>query len=273
MNFWIENKDAITTIGVLLTILVSLISLYFTVRNNKAIHYVNSITKNRLEWMYKFKDYLSEFVKMTASHEHKNYIEGPEKISNHFDELAKLVFTIEMHLNFKGEIDQKIINLINEIVEIEHVSYFYTKYASYINEREIIKGIVKRIDESEGVTKDEMDEMLSRNKDMLLYIENNTYMKNFVEKKFTNGKSISSIQDSYIELMNVYFSVLEYGLKATDITQRLFVKLQKEVRVYLKFEWNRIKFEAKGRKYSIRKQMKDLKQLYSEYDEKCKVNS
>lgn len=43
-------------------------------------------------------------------------------------------------------------------------------------------------------------------------------------------------------------------------------ELLRHVRVYLKFEWNRIKIEASGRTYKKNKQSKDLKKLYELYD-------
>lgn len=58
LQFFSENKDALTSIGILLTFLISSISLYFSVRNNKAVHYVNAVTKNRVEWLYKFREYI-----------------------------------------------------------------------------------------------------------------------------------------------------------------------------------------------------------------------
>ena len=48
LQFFSENKAALTSIGILLTFLISSISLYFSVRNNKAVHYVNAVTKNRV---------------------------------------------------------------------------------------------------------------------------------------------------------------------------------------------------------------------------------
>lgn len=48
LQFFSENKAALTSIGILLTFLISSISLYFSVRNNKAVHYVNAVTKIEL---------------------------------------------------------------------------------------------------------------------------------------------------------------------------------------------------------------------------------
>lgn len=54
LQFFEDNKDALTAIGIILTFGVSIIS-FFSVRNNKAVHYVNSITKSRIEWIQKLR--------------------------------------------------------------------------------------------------------------------------------------------------------------------------------------------------------------------------
>lgn len=59
LHFFSENKDAITGIGIILTFLISSISLYYSIRNNKAVHYVNSITKSRIDWIQKVRDNIS----------------------------------------------------------------------------------------------------------------------------------------------------------------------------------------------------------------------
>ena len=66
LQFFSENKDALTSIGILLTFLISSISLYFSVRNNKAVHYVNAVTQNRVEWLYKFREYISDLISTTT---------------------------------------------------------------------------------------------------------------------------------------------------------------------------------------------------------------
>ena len=66
LQFFSENKAALTSIGILLTFLISSISLYFSVRNNKAVHYVNAVTKNRVEWLYKFREYISALISTTT---------------------------------------------------------------------------------------------------------------------------------------------------------------------------------------------------------------
>ena len=66
LQFFSENKDALTSIVILLTFLISSISLYFSVRNNKAVHYVNAVTQNRVEWLYKFREYISALISTTT---------------------------------------------------------------------------------------------------------------------------------------------------------------------------------------------------------------
>ena len=73
LQFFSRNKDALLAIGVLLTFFVSIISLYFSVRNNKAVHYVNSITKSRIEWIQKIRDTVSVFISKTNVYNNAYY--------------------------------------------------------------------------------------------------------------------------------------------------------------------------------------------------------
>ena len=141
-------------------------------------------------------------------------------------------------------------------------------FASYIKENKILEKIDKNIQESEEFTINEAYEMLSRHKDMYKYIESNSFMKNFVEKNFLKNGSIIDIRDNPKALSDLYMEVLEYGDIITKDTELQLNKLRREVRVYLKFEWNRIKIEATGKKYTEKKQRKALKKLYSDYDQK-----
>lgn len=66
LKFFNENIDALTAIGIILTFLVSIISLYFSVKNNKAVHYVNTITSSRIEWINQLRDLASEYIKVCS---------------------------------------------------------------------------------------------------------------------------------------------------------------------------------------------------------------
>lgn len=246
-EFWMENKDAITAIGILLTIIVSSVSLAFNYQNNKKVRYIEAITKNRIDWMYRLKEAVCELVKLVYSHGYKEYEHDLQEISNHFDELNKLQFFIAMQLNFKGEIEQKILKIVDEIIESEHMSYFYVHFAD--SDKSIdIKANMNKVYE---------------------YFLLNEYVKNYVEKNIFDGRPISILKDEIDNdsSNNVYYlKVLEHGLNMLG-AQELVKKLQKELCIYFKFEWNRIKNEAKGASFSNKKCSKVINELYTEYDQ------
>ncbi len=62
IKFFSDNKDALLATRVILTFLASIVSLYFSVRNNKAVHYVNAIIKSRIEWIQKVRKLIADFI-------------------------------------------------------------------------------------------------------------------------------------------------------------------------------------------------------------------
>lgn len=46
----LEVEYKVTIAGILVTAIMSAISLFYTVKNDKVVHYVDSITQNRVEW-------------------------------------------------------------------------------------------------------------------------------------------------------------------------------------------------------------------------------
>ena len=75
-----KNKDALTAIGIILTFLTSSISLYFSVRNNKAVHYVNAVTKNRVEWIDKLRESISTFLALLNTEDFTETFVPPEEM-------------------------------------------------------------------------------------------------------------------------------------------------------------------------------------------------
>lgn len=244
-DFWMKNKDAITAIGILLTIIVSSTSLAINFVNNKKVRYIEAITKNRIDWMYRLKEAVCELVKLVYSHGYKKYEHDLQEISNHFDELNKLQFFIAMQLNFKGEIDQKILNIVDEIIESEHMSYFYVHFADSEKSNDIKINMIKVYE----------------------YILSNVYVKNYVERNISGGRPISILIDETAkDGSDYYLEILKHGLDMLG-AQELVKKLQKELCIYFKFEWNRIKNEAKGASFSNKKCSKAINELYTEYDQ------
>ena len=127
LQFFSENKDALTSIGILLTFLISSISLYFSVRNNKAVHYVNAVTQNRVEWLYKFREYISDLISTTTIDNVDKGMKDSDTYRKHISEIEKLRFLIHMHLNFSDEIDRNIDRCVEKLV-----FYYQGLRASYL---------------------------------------------------------------------------------------------------------------------------------------------
>ena len=60
--FELETQYKVTLVGIVITAIVSIASLYFSVKNNKAVHYVNAVTQNRVEWISSLRKKCAEFI-------------------------------------------------------------------------------------------------------------------------------------------------------------------------------------------------------------------
>lgn len=193
-----DYKDAFTSIGVLITFIVSFFSLYFSIRNNKAVHYVNSITKSRIEWIQHLRDKVAEFIANTNIYNNAYYKNNFEKSGEHLSKCQQLCSEISLLLNYSDEKDQKIIDLSRTILES-----FREYYDSIHNCK----------------------------------VDNNGY---FVESKRT--KQLKKDVEDNIKI------------------------LTKQVQIYLKAEWNRVKYESQGKIYEKDTQEFDYKELEIKYD-------
>ena len=243
LQLFSENKDALTSIGILLTFFISSISLYFSVRNNKAVHYVNAVTKNRVEWLYKFREYISALISTTTIENAELDAKDLDEYREHMGRIEKLKYLIHMHLNFSDNIDGKIDGCVEKLVSyykglFELCAYCRESYCENYFETEgalkysIIKDFIAKFYEVPAF-KAEMYYHLCNNS------EENERFRVFFRQELSN----------YVKQRNEYIE-----------------ELLRHVRVYLKFEWNRIKIEASGRTYKKNKQSKDLKKLYELYD-------
>lgn len=62
LNFLNTYHNAFTSIGIILTFLISLVTLFFTKSNSKYVHYVNTVIKNRIDVLDKLQELVSQYV-------------------------------------------------------------------------------------------------------------------------------------------------------------------------------------------------------------------
>lgn len=268
---FLTDSNLFISIGVILTFIVGIISLGVSIYSARQGNYIDTVSQKRVEWIYKFREYYSELVELVHSNEYKQYVSDSKLMSDHFDNLNKLVTKIELHLNFKGQIDHKIIVLVKKIALFENIKYFYRTYSEYIDDYESIKKddykLIRDLDEDEIVYDEEIKDLIERHKEMKEFIAKNSIMSKYVSQNYLEGEKLDELDNkSWLEYSEFYINIIGLGIDIDKKLDDAFEKLLREIKVYLKFEWNRVKFEARGKSYSIKRQKKDLLKLYNDYD-------
>lgn len=197
LDFFKEYKDSFTSIGVLITFFVSAVSLYLSIRNNKAVHYVNSITKSRIEWIQKLRNTVAEYIASTNIYNNAYYQNDYEKMGVHLSQCQQLCSEISLLLNFSDEKDREITSLANKILDS------YREYCDAVHNVEV----------SDDGYFNETEDMIQQ--------------KNEVENT--------------IKILN------------------------QKIQIYLKAEWNRVKYESQGKIYEKATQKFDYEELEKKY--------
>lgn len=202
------NKDSLTVLIVILTFITSIFSLVFSVRNNKAVHYINSVTKNRVEWIENLRDTISKFLSILNTEEFtENFVSPKEMLEQDYGaktkELCQLGVKIKLLLNFSDELDNEIIKAI----DLQIVNY---------------KLLCEKI-------------------------------LNCAFKDLDNGKEI------FVPSGEIY--------EVQKNIEKISEDIIRDFQIYLKSEWNRVKYESQGKKYEKETQEFDLMELNKEYDD------
>lgn len=198
LTFFADNKDALTAIGIILTFSVSIVSLYFSIRNNKAVHYVNSITKSRIEWIQKLRKTVADFVAKTNVYNNVYYRGDYDKSGEHLSECQALCSEIKLLLNCFDVKDKEICILLDKILE------GHRRYTDSIHNLEV---------------------------------DSNGY--------FIENDAIRELKDGI---------------------ERNIDSLMKHMHIYLKAEWNRVKYESQGKTYEKETQIFDIWEIEQKYD-------
>lgn len=254
LNYFSSNEKAVTSIGILLTLLLSAITLIFTVRNNKAIHYINTITKSRVEWINKLRYLSSQYISVAkvSLYSPISSLESNER----YEKLIQLSLEIRLMLNFNDDFDKEIMNqtkIINELYENLLISY------SCINEC------------GERLFNHKMNEEVVTNPSFIKYLYNYALSHNINVKPFDLYiGNVEAVVDLYLKTNNTSQLNDEFLDELMNSPENLLLKLNGEIEVfveniqiYLKNEWNRAKMEAGSKKFTNKKKAKELEQFLS----------
>ena len=115
------NQNAFTVLGILLTLFISLLSLFFNLKSNKAVRYLDSVTKNRVEWIDKLRKLISEFFAILDTQDLTDSIITPDELrqypfGNDFRKLKQIGYEVKLMLNFSDDLDGRIMQQIDFII-------------------------------------------------------------------------------------------------------------------------------------------------------------
>lgn len=194
----LKAEDKITLFGIIITVVVSIITLLYSIKNNKSVQYMDAVTKSRIDWIQKLRDLVSEFIAKTNVYNNAYYRKNFDKSGEHLSECQNLCSSIKLLLNCCDQRDKNIATLC-ELILKEHRMYTDTIHN--------------------------------------LNVDKSGY---FIESD-KSKKLKKSIEDNISELT-------------------------KQVQIYLKAEWNRVKYESNGKIYETETQQFDLLELKNKYD-------
>ena len=264
LEFFSDNKDALTAIGIILTFLASIISLYFSVRNNKAVHYVNSVTKSRIEWIDKLRVLSVDFCNACDLNGYKEILckNQTPNIEN-IDNIKKSSMQIKLMLNYSDELDAKIIKVMDKLEKLTSIFY------------DIFECINHYLDEDGHIDYDRYSIQNLYDKEIYVqdFIERFCKWKNIQidELSFYNRQSVIKECIKKIKLDDILWKELNINfvadsdsvLRDIEYNIRLFTKY---IQIYLKAEWNRVKYESQGKTYEKATQIFDVWELEQKYD-------
>lgn len=258
LQFIQDNGNVITFIGILLTFLTSAFSLYYSWKSSKSSKYIDTITKNRIEWICNLRDLISEYISLTMITPLSALL-CCDDLSIYYRKVRNLNMKIKLMLNFYEEMDKKIILIADEL---EKASHDYYSFLSFFEDYT-----------AEGLTDLEKDYIIVNNKFSSNYLISYLEEKNMpIEEELhlynrsdVLSEKLSSLKSKGLEYINFLLNLnAQYEKLNSDILS-MADQLTKETQIYLKFEWNRVKREAKGKKYDVEMQKNDLKQLHELY--------
>lgn len=109
------TENIVALIGIGITLIISIITLIFSVLSSKKTIYVNTVTTLRSKWLDQMKSDLSEFIALISDSiiNNRNIYE-PKEMNLKYD-LERIYRKIELNINPNDEYDRKLISMIKNI--------------------------------------------------------------------------------------------------------------------------------------------------------------
>ena len=107
-----ETKDIITLIGIIVSLIIGLTSIYIGIKNSKKTIFINSVTSLRTKWIETIRNTIVEYCSL--ANQIPFYSQRAEKEAR----LEELNFLIKLQLNRNDPFDSQIIEIVDSILKI-----------------------------------------------------------------------------------------------------------------------------------------------------------
>lgn len=107
------QKEYIAIIGIFVTLVISSISLFISLRNNKKTLFINSITSSRIKWIGVLRENISEFCGLTYHFAITDLTKSEKQ--KVIEQIDKLRFLIKLQLNRNDKFDVKLMQKVELI--------------------------------------------------------------------------------------------------------------------------------------------------------------
>jgi len=114
-------KEAIYILGIFVTFLLGLWNLINNYRNSRRTSFINTVTSERVKWIEKLRQNISDFCGLTYTWSLSKLKDAPEEL-DYVTKIDKLRYLIRLQLNPQGIHDRTIEKLIAEIPDLTHSS-------------------------------------------------------------------------------------------------------------------------------------------------------
>lgn len=248
-----------STIGIALTFFIGVINFFLSLQRLR----LETITKNRMEWINNLRMLLSEIIVLTNIEILKGTFNNQVKFEGILTTLGQKTALLKLHLNFKGIFDKRVINVAEKIRDnLESISYFLQLKTRYKGQQAIMPPSFKSYISNHSSEKFLHYLLMFAAKDnpdseFNLIITDNMpleELKKLAINEYCCVRNSKCYLDKFIREHNFYDEMVT---EVNSLKQEL-VKLSQ---IYLKSEWTRIKYEA--RIFKLRK--------YNEYKEMCRL--
>lgn len=113
-----EAKDIIAIAGIGSTLVVSSVTLWYSVWSNKRTSFVNTVTTSRLKWIDSLRDEVAEFIAVTASLTTPRSAPNGENVTALCLQRDTLLHQIVLHLNPHDTEDQRIKTMVDHVRDL-----------------------------------------------------------------------------------------------------------------------------------------------------------